>query len=436
MKYKALVGIFVIIFGFLVLSCTREEENLFDESAALRLNSSITEASALLRSADNGWVMEYFPNPESAGYTFLVKFSSTKDATMATVNQYVPSYKEASGYWRIINDMGPVITFDTYIDVFHIFADPIDPSSGSADGVGLGGDYEFLILSKTTDQIKLRGKKHGAVSLLRKLPAGQLWTDYFTALNTMNSSLFGRFPSDLLLKVDDKDVYTLSGGSSHIFKLVAEGGNAIDDARNVPFIITDYGIRLIDSLVIGKSSVQKFKLSDDKNALVGIDTDLNVKIASFLPVDLFQKIINYPKYMLFANTSDKMSQKTMESLSVMTNSLAASGRKLDQIGFVNNKTYGVSLAILSSKGTNKVEGFLNYSVTNAADGGVTLKFNGFTGNFDKSGQNYYTSFAASDFVGFLEDTYSLQYLEPALMATTIKFTSKSDSSKWFVLTLK
>ncbi len=45
-----------------LVSCTPEEENLFDQSAAERIDAAIKEELSILRGAKNGWVMEYYPS--------------------------------------------------------------------------------------------------------------------------------------------------------------------------------------------------------------------------------------------------------------------------------------------------------------------------------------------------------------------------------------
>ena len=42
-------------------ACTSEVDDVFDQSAANRINQSIAEYQEVLRSAGNGWVLNYLP---------------------------------------------------------------------------------------------------------------------------------------------------------------------------------------------------------------------------------------------------------------------------------------------------------------------------------------------------------------------------------------
>jgi hypothetical protein len=440
MKYKiitkTLFVLFIMACTISTSSCSQEEENLFDESAALRLNKSITEATDLLQSSENGWIMEYFPNTASAGFTYLLKFPSSKVATFATINQYVTTYKEADGFWRVINDMGPVLTFDTYNDIFHIFADPAAPGTSDGDGVGLNGDYEFLVINKTADMVTLKGKKHGAITILRKLAAGQQWQDYFKVLDNMNSTIFGSFNTNLSLKIDDNEAYTLYNGNSHIFTIVPKDGNVIDNGTDKPFIITDYGIRLVNPITVGETSVQDFKLSDDKNELIGIGTDLKAKITAMPAYNVFMDIIGSSKYMILKNSDENLGSTVKDAYQKFNNTVTSKTRKLEYIGFVKDKNWGISLVVNTTKSTSKIEGFLSFSISANADNSVNLKFNGFNGKYDTNGKTYYDSYGMSEFVSLIEDNYNLALQGNALSSTTIRFTSKTTPSKWFDLLLK
>ncbi len=428
----------VLTFGLIAVSCSRMQEDLFSESAAIRLNKSMQATNDLIKSAENGWVMEYFPNPESAGVTYIVKFYPADTATMVTVNKYVPVFKPETGYWQVINDMGPVLSFDSYNNAFHIFADPIDPATGVADGKGLEGDYEFLIGKQTQDEIILKGKKHGGRSLLKRLAEGQDWKGYFDILGEMNNTLFGGYAdSKLKLMIDNELNSTLSNGSAHVFTVVPKGGTEIDNGYTLPFIVTDYGLRLATPMESGEKEIQTFRLSDDKNKLISTDAGVNAEIIAQGGADVFSNIINARKYMIFNTAENMMSSSVKAEYDKINTALTAAGRRLEYIGFTNHRDWGVSLAMMSSSRTgSRVEGFIGYTLTQINEEEVTLKFNGFTGKFDLGGQTYYNLYTAKGLVELLEGDYTLSLVGPALTSSTVRFTSKTDSSKWFNLQLR
>jgi hypothetical protein len=58
----------ILLTGALALaSCAGEEENLFDKSAAERLNETSAIYTSRLEASPGGWVMEYYPTNDEEG---------------------------------------------------------------------------------------------------------------------------------------------------------------------------------------------------------------------------------------------------------------------------------------------------------------------------------------------------------------------------------
>ncbi|MDR1369032.1 MAG: DUF4302 domain-containing protein [Dysgonamonadaceae bacterium] len=255
---------------FILTSCVRTEADLFDESSALRLNHAVADSKELLLSANNGWVMEYFPTNDSAGINFLIKFHQDEMAVVAAKNEYTPNYTESKGAWNVIGDTGPVLTFDTYIDVLHLFS---DPNKGPEEnlGIGYGGDYEFIIMNISDNLIQLKSKKRGITILMHRLDENQDWQDYFKLLDEMNATLFHKYAPPLSLFVADS-LFILSNGISHKFDVIPyEADTIVVSKEKLPFIVTSYGFRLIKPFNVGEVSVQTFTLSEDKTYLYTVE---------------------------------------------------------------------------------------------------------------------------------------------------------------------
>jgi hypothetical protein len=285
-KKNRLYGLLAGLIIFLP-SCVRTEEDLFDESAALRLNRIVNETKATLLAPEKGWIMDYFPNENSAGVIFLVKFDESGMAKMATINEYITKYTEAFGAWDIITDNGPVLTFNTYNDVFHIYSDPTVPgTSGDGDGKGLEGDYEFIIMNKTEDEVTLRGKKRGTVILLRRLAEDKEWEEYLTELKSWDNTLFKNAPNAIYL-ISGNDTIEASMGGSHVFSVMPKGADPIFDSEDLPFIITETGIRFQLPYLINEQNVQRFVLSEDRNRLICIDENVDAYFGAPNPTSFF-----------------------------------------------------------------------------------------------------------------------------------------------------
>lgn len=222
MSMKAKYLFIGIALACALCACSRDEESLFDKSAAERAQEALTNANNVLIAPANGWEMLYFANPESRGYNIIMKFEKNGRVIATAKNSVTTGNKlktDSASTWEVKLDYGPILTFDTYNEVFHAWSDPKD------DGEGLGGDYEFLILSATTERVVLKGKKHSAYSILRPMPAMD-YEEYFAGCANGISTYFGN-GNIMTLQQGDK-MYYLHNGSTGVFS-VSEYGAKLED---------------------------------------------------------------------------------------------------------------------------------------------------------------------------------------------------------------
>lgn len=224
-----------------LVSCNRDEDNLFEKSAAQRAQEAITNAQTILPAPENGWEMVYFPNKEdmssSRGYILIVKFSSDGSVSVTAKNSLTTNKEivtDAGSTWKLISDYGPLLSFDTYNKVLHAWSDP------QSDGDGYLGDYEFLILKATPEIVVLKGKKHSAYSVLRPMKTADIAAHY-AACEKMQSDLFGN--GNIVTLQQGNKTYTLYNGASGIFRM-ENFGEALDleTAEHFPMCATADGI--------------------------------------------------------------------------------------------------------------------------------------------------------------------------------------------------
>lgn len=99
---KKIIGAFLIALSLVATGCLHEEEDIFGKSAAIRAKEFKEGTEAALAAAPNGWVMHYFPNPTTEGYTYLMKFGTGGNVTMAGKNKYLKNqYKEEIAFGRL-----------------------------------------------------------------------------------------------------------------------------------------------------------------------------------------------------------------------------------------------------------------------------------------------------------------------------------------------
>ena len=284
-KYLVIIGLLAATFA----ACSRDEESLFDKPAAIRAQEAVENAFDVLTSNEAGWEMAYFPNLEASakGYNMVLKFNKNGNVSVTAKNQATTMNKiktDTASTWAVKSDYGPILTFDTYNDVFHAFSDPQE------NGAGLLGDYEFLILKATPELVLLKGKKHSAYSVMRPMKTTNLEA-YFAACEKMQSKLFGN-NNVVTLHQGDKKMYLYKGAEGQ-FQSAAYGSKLIAEAATYhPVCSTEDGI--IVSMGFGEDvhdhvfyyNEEKGELKSEKGAVMNAG-NLNVLFGAYFTDNAF-----------------------------------------------------------------------------------------------------------------------------------------------------
>ena len=234
-KYLVIIGLLAATFA----ACSRDEESLFEKSAAIRAQEAIENAFDVFTSAENGWEMAYFPNLEAdaKGYNMVLKFNKNGNVSVTAKNAATTNNKimtDTASTWAVKSDYGPILTFDTYNDVFHAFSDPKD------NGAGFLGDYEFLILKATPELVILKGKKHSAYTVMRPMKNADL-PAYFAACEKMQTNLFGN--NNIVTLTQGNEKMYLYKGADGQFQSAAYGSPLVaEEATYHPVCSTEDGI--------------------------------------------------------------------------------------------------------------------------------------------------------------------------------------------------
>ncbi|KAA6319979.1 hypothetical protein EZS27_030190, partial [termite gut metagenome] len=262
---KFIYYFFAITAVLLVHSCVQDEKNLFEESAAKRVDKVLSEYDALLTSAPDGWLLEYYSGDELlGGYTFLCTFKDGQVSLLSDVETYyhLPG-TELTSLYRIISDQGPVLTFDTYNQIFHVFSEP-----WSDDTDGYEGDYEFVLLKAENDTITLKGKKHGSLLIMSKLQESA--KRYLEKLFTIEEKLVG--VPRMRLFAGGKEFSAAKEERSLTIKYPGENGEI--ETESTAFIYTSTGMKLRQPLTINGRTVQEFTLNEKGDLIGGTDNDV------------------------------------------------------------------------------------------------------------------------------------------------------------------
>lgn len=240
----------------LLQSCLLDDDDKFSASASERLTSYLAEARETLLSSENGWVLDYYPgyDMEYGGLAMTFKFSANGQVEVRSEEPTATPDSEMSTY-ALKGDMGAVLTFDTYNLLAHFFA---TPEEGLYDA--FQGDFEFVIDSVGTDEIKVHGKRtHNAMSLRRLTKDAET---YMTEVLEM-SEMFNVTRAEL----------TVGGQSARAeFNLATPTVTLVSatDSVAVPYTNTDVGLRLQRPVVVNGVSVSELTYDDVALTLTGV----------------------------------------------------------------------------------------------------------------------------------------------------------------------
>ncbi len=272
-----------ILIGAAVLglsSCSlHDDTELFGEPAAERLEESVAADKTLLESASNGWELHLWTGKDysGGGYTYFMKFANDKVTVSGDI---APADMKTTSSYDVIADQGPVLTVNTYNEIFHYLAQP-----SMTDDDGEQQDYEFVIMRTTNDSIYLRGKKWGNHMVMTRVPESTSWKDEITKMQQMDEDMMRTFAV-----VDGNDTLgNVSLSDDRMLTFTDKNGY-----KNIPYYVSTTGITLAKPLEVNGKSLQELNYNaDDMSLTPNGSTAQGMKLSVLLPK-------NYMKYGDFA----------------------------------------------------------------------------------------------------------------------------------------
>lgn len=310
-----------LLFG--ATGCSRQESNLFDQSAAERLQALEQEVRTNLTGASNGWEMRYFPEPDAAGYALLVRFQQDGTVTFGAKNPVssFSMYQEETSLWDMDGTQGCVLTFNSYNDLFSIFADP------GSDGIGEGGDYEFVVLKNEANTIQLKGKKHGAYVTMNRLSDGQDWQEYFKAIDRLYNETFAG---------NDGITFNYWNGEKAITVRYESGtiNYTLSDELEIycGFLLTPSGVHFYSGMPVAgtQENAKDFVLSEDKKVLQSPDGKVFFS-SQYSAADFFvYRFGNYSRWIYEKEGTDSGIQASIDSICAAAR---VNGAEINTIGY-------------------------------------------------------------------------------------------------------
>lgn len=262
------------------ISCARfEEDDLFDESAALRVEHNAEKVADILTSAPQGWVMQYHTGTGIAvfeGFNIFARFDKSGKVTLASDHRYLRdgnagNYTEASSLYELIREEGLVLAFNTWNDVLTPFVDPVSysaaPDNLVKDGAGMAGDQNLVVTFISDDELIFRGERYSAE--VRMVKADRDWKTYISDTKTMKE----RFTNSTI------NTYYLVSGTDTLYAVgLRDGRYRISDRVSNPLhsdsvscCFTPNGFRNERKYTFSEHSFQELKMNDEGSALVSED---------------------------------------------------------------------------------------------------------------------------------------------------------------------
>ena len=265
--------LFLLLIGVCFNACVSEEEDLFDKSAAERINEAIANYKAILQDAPQGWVMEFYPSDRSmGGYVYTAKFDNGKVDMASEVSlssnsgDSWPAGTVVSSLYRVISEQSVILTFDTYNLLFHFFSEP----RGSSDTDGYASDYEFIFMEASADRLVLRGKKYGNTLVMTKLTESA--DSYIQKILDMQEKM-SAVPRMKMI-VAGKE-YAISMIGKMLSYTETKEDSSLENV-GVSFIYTPDGINLYEPLTIDGVTFQRFVYDDATGAVKATDADVTL----------------------------------------------------------------------------------------------------------------------------------------------------------------
>lgn len=261
----------VALLAFTLQSCSNKEEEIFEESPSARLQALMDKTQATLVSSENGWVMDYFPDRDLSygGFLYILKFNKQSVEAYCELSDDLSESIES--LYKLSNDDGAVLSFDSYNEFLHFFA---TPSSGRYEAYD--GDFEFKIMKVEDDLITLKGKRSGNAIYLHRLkeePVQYLEKCVETSENIFAPKASGTYGGTAIDAFVDPDVRYIT--------IYLNGGE-----YGQYFLPTPTGVRFVEPLEINGATISELSYNNIKFIFSGTDSNgANIQFTCALPDD-------------------------------------------------------------------------------------------------------------------------------------------------------
>ncbi len=348
---KAWLGFFLLLSTLLLQSCLKDQEDVFDKSSSLRMQEVLDKTKATLTGNENGWALDYYPSRDLSygGIAYAIQFKGT-EATVYSQN----AEKGETSLYKLTNDDGPVLSFDSYNSLMHAYATPSPDEYEAKDG-----DFEFIIMDVQSDIITLKGKRSGNMMYMHRL--SQPAKEYIAAVKNIDEKMYsGKYA----FVIDGDSILTRRVGNVFLFTDPNTG-----ESTEMPFITTTTGFELKDTVTIMGKNVEGFNYSE--NGIWANPTDNSIALVA-LPQPLTEFLTTH--YWFFKASA--MSEKALKYFNQAKEGSAGEGEEIKYMILGPNDVLGYSGALGFSFISGNYAGSLVLEADILTDDILTLYFTG------------------------------------------------------------
>ncbi len=236
-----------VLIGF--NACVEDPDDIFELSATERANEHREACYNALTDAAYGWVVNYFPQPDTyGGYTYLMKFDTNGHVMMTSEAGFGGETDTAT--FRVHSGQGTVLSFDTY-SIFHKLSDPEityieDGEEYYLDyGVGYQGDFEFTCQSLDSTQIVFESVKGKSRVVFTRFQNEGDSEAYYTQQDSIQQIVDEMGETGLFLRYQG-DSLEVTYDQFHYFSIYSL--NELNEYSSVgtPFYVSNTGIVFYD----------------------------------------------------------------------------------------------------------------------------------------------------------------------------------------------
>ncbi len=474
------IAFMALVATFAFSSCLFEEDDVFDESAALRGQHYTQSIEKVLYTPENGWVLQYFPSSspyfetqevknESAfttfyqkGYNIFVRFFNDQTCIMTSNHEYIrenitnntPGVMRSDTSLFCINEQdGPLLSFNSWNDILSVFTDPVSPVSvqkgifDNKDGQGLMGDNEFVVLSVSDDMILMRGERHDA--RVRLVKADRPQAEYIAAVQTVEKMFLSGVNTEYLViseKDNEKDTLYAYDMKKGLVTFAPNQGEEWIATEGLAFVCgTDgFHFQFPEEFSFNKvngpgdtlkwtSSVQDFYFNEDRSAFVSDNKE--VRFAPHWEYYVLQQFGKNAAVTFDQNDGSAEWQQLCSDLSAAIKA-SFSSHSLMSVTFGNSSDSGKNRRTgLCFKTTSKITAAMEASAT-VDQNIITFSIN--KGNVSASLTSYVNKKIGDKFdavADYLNGSWKMS-CDNTFAPSKITLTSTSDSNKVIVLSVK